>query len=312
MTDTTDMIHDLPLTYIHANPQDRTTWDTTQAQAELGELARSISEHGLVQPITVRPCGCLDVHGQHYLIVAGERRFRAVKQLRYDAIRCIIRSDLGDDGAADVQLIENVNRADLDPIEEAMAYASRMERFGITAEQCADRYGKPVMLVKKRLDLLSLAPEFHPLIRKGELPVGHASAMAGLDVNRQRLAFAAFRDSKGTLSIWPFQKLCERLLIEQNQESMFDDSAFMRVQEYTDDAKKSAKIGGRALVHLAAELGVTVAPHFDLLVEAGVDPDKLRGLLDQAEQVKLTRVDAMANPKRESTAKAPKRRRVVR
>jgi ParB family chromosome partitioning protein len=297
MTDTDTTISDVPLRAIHANPQDRTVWQTNRAREQMDELVSSIRQHGLVQPITVRPCDCDRISGDHNVIGAGERRYRAHRALELPSIRAIIRNDMDAAGHLDTQLIENLNRTDLDPIEEAQAYRRRMQELDLDVEAVAARYGKAAAFVQKRLDLLTLDDEFIPFIRRGELTVQYAACMAGLDLNRQRFAFKALRHAKGTLPIWPFQQLCDRLRSEQDQETMFDDD-FMTVEEYTTDARNKSKIGGRALVHLAADLGEAVEPFYDVLVEAGADADSLRVLLDKAAQVKATRVDAMDKPSR--------------
>lgn len=302
MTDTLstddDTIVHLPVDDVHANPQDRKDFDDD----ELAELGESIRQHGLAQPITVRP----DPAGG-YVIVAGERRWRAHKLIGASTIKSLVRSDLNEDGAADVQLIENVNRADLDPFEEAEAYRARMERFGLNDEQCAARYGKPVALVRKRLELLALEPKYRALVKSGDLSVSHAVAMARLDSNRQALAFAAFEKAHG-MTVWQFVKVCDGLHAEMAADTMFDPDAFLRVEEIVAEARKTAMISGRDLVHLAVDLADLIIPIADQLPDLGVDPDRMRDLLDMAEQLRATRITGKAKATRSGLVKGGKRK----
>lgn len=284
---------------VYANSQDRKDF----AEGPLQELIASIRDHGLAQPPTVRPDGA-----GRYVIVAGERRFRAVTALGWPKMPVIVRQ-MDDDQASDVQLIENVNRADLDPFEEAVAYRSRMERFGLTEEKVAERYGKPVAVVKKRLELLQLDDKYRALVRTGELSVSHAGAMARLDSNRQALAFKAHQEAKG-MTMWQFSKLCDQLYGEQQADSMFDPDQFLKVQELVETAKKTALVTGRDLVHLVVDLADLIIPITDDLLALGVPEEKLQTMLDMAEQVRTTRVTGKG--KARTSGARPTRKRAPR
>lgn len=197
--------------------------DRTQfPQAELEELAASIAEHGLIQPITVRALDAEDL----YQIVAGERRFRAVKMLGWATIPAIAK-DLTDEEAAAVMLAENVARQDLDPIDEALAYYHRINAYGWSVQDCATRAGVSEIRIRFRLKLLSLRPDVQKLIRDGHLTIGYAQILsdAGLDANRQLFAVARLRDNPHPTPGW-FRHEVNALLAEQAQATMFDAPLF--------------------------------------------------------------------------------------
>jgi ParB/RepB/Spo0J family partition protein len=197
--------------------------------AELKELADSIEVNGLAQPITVRPVG------EDLEVVAGERRYRAHLLLQADGklpsgtIPAIVR-ELTDEVASDIMLIENGQRADLDPIEEAHAYRDRMDRFGYTVAEVARRAGVGAGRVRDRLELLNLREDVQHMVSRGQLRVGHAQLMATLDPNRQGLAARELTASGRTPTVEQFRSICGQLLEQQQQESLFDADKFLVVQ----------------------------------------------------------------------------------
>jgi len=273
----------LRLSDVYALEQDRKKFD----DSELNELAASIGKHGLAQPITVRPGD-----SGRYVIVAGERRFRAHHILGLTSINAIVRNDMSDEQHAAIQLIENVQRSDLDPMDEARAYKARMDKFGFSVEQLSEWSGKSVGVIRKRLELLNLAPEFVTMLQSGDLAVSHCQEVARLDVNRQRLAIKALGEGKG-LSFWQFQKLCEQLWNEQCQDSMFDPDAFLRVAEYQQQARKASVIRVRDLVSALENVMPVLKPLMDVecVVEAlGVDgAARMAEFVDIAEHAINTR-----------------------
>jgi ParB/RepB/Spo0J family partition protein len=196
---------------------DRTVFD----QAKLTELAASIREHGLIQPITVRRLDTGDTLPL-YQIVAGERRYRAVCLLGWPEIPANV-VDLSDEEAAAVMLAENVARADLDPIDEAVAYQTRMDLYGWTVKDVAGRAGVSAVRVQFRLKLLTLRPEVQALVRSGNLPLGYAQVLsdAGLNSNFQAVALSALRDNPAPTPAW-FRRVCGELAGKQNQVALFD------------------------------------------------------------------------------------------
>lgn len=149
-------------------------------------LADSIREHGVIQPILVRE---MEFTPGKYEIVAGERRFRAAEMAGLDELPVMIMT--GDDlEVAKVALIENVQRKDLNPVEEAMAYRVLMDRFGLTQDQVATQAGKSRSTVANLLRLLDLPEEVLAMLREGSLSAGHARALLPLEDDDKELALA--------------------------------------------------------------------------------------------------------------------------
>ncbi len=163
---------EIPIELIRRNPaQPRVHF----AEAELEELAASIRQRGVLQPILVRPSR--GAQGE-YQIVAGERRWRAAQKAGLAAIPALVR-ELADAETLEIALVENVQRADLDPLEEAGAYSSLMELSGSTQEQVADVVGKSRSHVANTLRLLQLPAAVQALVRSGAITAGHARAVLG-------------------------------------------------------------------------------------------------------------------------------------
>lgn len=195
-------------------PNDRHVFN----EADLGALASSIAHNGLIQPITVRwldDAGC-------YQIVAGERRYRACKLLGHTEIAAFVK-ELTDAEAAAIMLTENVGRQDLDPVDEGMAYAYRIETFGLTIEQVAREAGVTPIRVRFRMKLTTLRPELQNLVRTGNLPIGYAQTIAdaNLDPNRQMLALRKLRDNPTPTPPW-FRKVVNEILTQQAQGELLD------------------------------------------------------------------------------------------
>ncbi len=144
-------------------------------ETELDELASSIREKGLVQPLIVRP---IDPSGTNYEIVAGERRWRAAQKASVHLVPVIVRS-LSDQEALELAIIENVQRADLNAIEEAGGYRELVERFGYTQEELAGIIGKSRSHLANTMRLLKLPESVQMLVRDGSLSAGHARALIG-------------------------------------------------------------------------------------------------------------------------------------
>ncbi|SHM24524.1 ParB/RepB/Spo0J family partition protein [Vreelandella subglaciescola] len=146
----------------------------------LEELADSIRAQGVMQPIVVRAVG-----EQRYEIIAGERRFRAAQLAELDVIPAIIR-DVGDDVALALSLIENIQRENLNAIEEALAFKRLSDEFSLTQQQIADTVGKSRTQVANLLRLLSLETDVQTLLERGDLDMGHARALLALEGQQQR------------------------------------------------------------------------------------------------------------------------------
>ena len=148
----------------------------------LSELADSIGKHGVLQPLVVRP----SLSGG-YTIIAGERRWRAARIAGLTEVPAIVK-DVTDAEAMEIALIENLQREDLDPIEEAFGYRQLIERCNYTQEQAADRLGKSRTAVTNSLRLLQLEPAVRELVHKGTLSTGHAKVLLGLSGTAQNNA----------------------------------------------------------------------------------------------------------------------------
>jgi ParB family transcriptional regulator, chromosome partitioning protein len=163
---------EIPVDAIHPNPrQPRRRFEPEAASG----LAESVRQQGVIQPLLVRPRG---VGG--YEIVAGERRWRAAQKASLHTVPVIVR-ELSDSEAAEFALIENVQRTDLNPIEEATGYSELIERFGYTQEQVADAVGKSRSHLANTLRLLRLPASVQALLQDGRLTSGHARALIGHD-----------------------------------------------------------------------------------------------------------------------------------
>ena len=145
------------------------------APEALEELTQSIRARGVVQPIVVRPAE----DGRHFEIIAGERRWRAAQAAGLADIPAVVR-DVADDAAFAIALIENIQREDLNPIEEAAAVGRLIEEFNLTHQEAADAIGRSRVGVSNMLRLLELGDEARSLVEQGELDMGHARALLGL------------------------------------------------------------------------------------------------------------------------------------
>lgn len=162
------------LTLDRVRPNPRQPRERFDASA-LEELARSLQQVGMLQPIVVRP-----VEDGRYEIVAGERRYRAARLAGLDEIPAVVRHT--QDGQMLTEaLIENIHRADLDPVEEALAYRQLIDDFGLTHEGVAERLGKSRSAISNALRLLTLPATVQELLGQGALTAGHARALAGLE-----------------------------------------------------------------------------------------------------------------------------------
>ena len=167
----------LPIYKIEPNPdQPRQDFD----QEELEALSQSIAEHGVVQPLTVR-----ELNTGYYQIVAGERRWRAARLANLSEIPAVV-IEADDKKAMELALIENLQRQDLNPVEEALGYRSLMADYGMTQEETAQRVGKSRPTVANALRLLNLCPEVLAVLRKGAISAGHARAILTLKTPREQ------------------------------------------------------------------------------------------------------------------------------
>jgi len=158
---------------ISPNPfQPRKTFN----EASIEELARSVREHGIVQPLVVTR-----IADNKFRLIAGERRFRAAQKAGLSKVPVVIKETMTDSDVLQMALIENIQREDLNPIEEAYAYHQLHEEFGLTQEEISKRVGKERSTVANCLRLLKLPDEVKKLVASGQLSMGHARAILAVD-----------------------------------------------------------------------------------------------------------------------------------
>ena len=177
----------------------------------LNELAESIKSQGLVQPILVRPLpNRQEGETQRYEIIAGERRWRAAQIAGIAEIPAVIR-DVPDEAAVAMALIENIQREDLNPLEEARALSRLVEEFGLTHQAAAEAVGRSRAAVSNLLRLMELADEVKQLLEQRSIEMGHGRALLALTSRRQQIEVASLVAKKG-LSVRDTEALVRRLL----------------------------------------------------------------------------------------------------
>ncbi len=190
-------------------------------EAAITTLADSIRQHGLIQPIVVRSVGT------GYQIVAGERRWRACRMLGMSEIPVIIK-ELSDSETAQLALIENIQREDLNPIEEAAAYKELMEKYEMTQEELSKAVGKSRSGIANAVRLLNMPEKIQNMLKKGELTVGQAKAIGAAETEEEMIDLAE-RAANGQLTV----RAIEKLLAKNDEESE---------EEHENKAEKKQKL----------------------------------------------------------------------
>ena len=194
----------LPISQVEScSSQPRKSFD----EAALAELADSIRQHGIIQPLTVRK-----LSSGYYQIIAGERRWRAARLAGLSEVPVIV-VEADDRKAAELAMIENLQREDLNPMEEAAGFQSLIENYHMTQEEAAQRVGKSRSAVANALRLLGLTPSVRAMVESGKLSAGHARALLTLDPQTQESAAAAVVD--GGLSVRQTEALVKRLTAQE-------------------------------------------------------------------------------------------------
>ncbi|HJW95959.1 MAG TPA: ParB/RepB/Spo0J family partition protein [Thermoanaerobaculia bacterium] len=172
---------ELALDQIAPNPyQPRKTFN----EASIEELARSVRQHGIVQPLVVTRAG------DRYKLIAGERRYRAAQKAGLTTVPVVVKEMMGEGDALQIALIENIQREDLNPIEEALAYHQLHEEFGLTQEEISKQVGKERSTVANFLRLLKLPDTVKKLLASGQLSMGHARALLAVESPKKQEALA--------------------------------------------------------------------------------------------------------------------------
>jgi ParB family transcriptional regulator, chromosome partitioning protein len=225
----------LPIESIQRNPdQPRKRFD----DKKLEELAASIREHGVVEPILVRR------DGAKYRIVAGERRWRAAQRAGLQEIPAIVR-EASDREAFELALIENIQRADLNAIEEAEAYQALVDEHGLTQEALAGRVGKERSSVANALRLLKLPTEVRDSVRGGALDMGHARALLGLD-DVEVIRKTAQRAVREKLSVRATEALVRQLTRKEPKRSAKAPAESAAIKDLTQRLQR--RLGARCRV----------------------------------------------------------------
>ncbi len=191
----------LPIYKVEPNPdQPRQDFD----EEELQLLADSISVHGVIQPLTVR-----ELPSGYYQIIAGERRWRAARLANLSDIPVVV-IEADDRKAMELALIENLQRQDLNPVEEALGYQTLIQEYGLTQEDTAKQVGKSRPAVTNALRLLTLTPEVLEMLRSGQITAGHARAILSLKSEKKQLD-AAKKIIALSLSVRQSETLCKNM-----------------------------------------------------------------------------------------------------
>lgn len=213
----------LPIASVESNSaQPRKTFD----DAALAQLADSISQHGIIQPLTVRK-----LSSGYYQIIAGERRWRAARLAGLKEVPAIV-IEADDRKAAELAMIENLQREDLNPIEEAAGYRTLITQYHMTQEEAASRVGKSRSAVTNSLRLLELDAPVQKLVQDGALSAGHARALVVLPASLQIKAANAIVE--GGLSVRQTEALVKRLSAEEKPEKEHSSDKV----DYTAEAQK--------------------------------------------------------------------------
>ncbi len=216
----------LPISQVETcSSQPRKRFDDESLQ----ELADSISQHGIIQPLTVRK-----LSSGYYQIIAGERRWRAARLAGLQEVPVIV-IEADDRKAAELAMIENLQREDLNPMEEAAGFQSLIESYHMTQEEAAQRVGKSRSAVTNALRLLGLTPSVRKLVEEGKLSAGHARALVPLSPSLQESAASAI--VSGGLSVRQTEALVKRLSTEKKEAQAKDPDEVDYLAEAQNELK---------------------------------------------------------------------------
>jgi len=256
----------LPIHKVEPNPeQPRQDFDEEELQA----LADSIEIHGVIQPLTVR-----ETAGGYYQIIAGERRWRAARLAKLSEVPVVI-IEADDKKAMELALIENLQRQDLNPVEEALGYQSLMQEYGLTQEEAAKRVGKSRPAVANALRLLGLSPKVLEKVRTGALTAGHARAVLQLKTEKKQLEAAQKIEALG-MSVRQAEGLCKNMAKEPEPKK---ETASLKVDYVAECEKQLSKQLGRGVKIVTGKKKGRCELEF-------YDQDDLQNLLDALMKLK--------------------------
>ena len=242
----------------------------------LADLADSIREHGIIQPLTVRK-----LQSGYYQIIAGERRWRAARMAGLSEVPAIV-IEADDRKAMELAMIENLQREDLNPMEEAEGYQTLMQQYNMTQEETAQRVGKSRSAVANSLRLLNLAPAVRKLVEEDKLSAGHARALLPLPPALQEKAAEAV--VSGGLSVRQAEALAKRLAAEQKEKPAAQTAGV----DYTAEAQKelSSKLGRGVRIVTGRKKGRIELEYYGL--------DDLNDLLDALATLRAARRESQS------------------
>ena len=222
------------------------------AEEAIAALADSIRQYGMLQPILVRP------YQGTYQIVAGERRWRAARMLGLDEVLVIIK-EISDGEAMEIALIENLQRENLTPMEEANGYRQLMEQYGMTQEAVAKTVGRSRSAVANALRLLQLPEEIQMLLESGAISAGHGKALLAI-ANPEKQLEAAKRAANGTLTVRAIEKMAVSPDVEPPA-----DPADQKIDSYFKEMELSLqeRMGRRVSVQYGKKKGALVLEFYD-------------------------------------------------
>lgn len=231
-------------------------------------LADSIRQHGVLQPILVRPIG----NGQ-YQIVAGERRWRAARMAGLDEVPVII-NEMDDAEAMQIALIENLQRENLNPIEEAMAYCTLYEEYGMKQEEIAKTVGKSRSTIANMMRILSLPDEIKQMLENGSISAGHAKALLSIEDEEIQIE-AAEKAAAGVFTVRHIEKLAQQLLEDDDEDYEEKPKPVKLIDSYYKEVELSLneRLGRRVKVDYGKNKGTLVLEFYD--------KDDLRDLADK-------------------------------
>lgn len=223
----------------------------------IAALADSIREHGMLQPILVRP-----ISSGGYQIVAGERRWRAARMLGLDEVPVNIR-ELSDLETMQIAIIENLQRENLNPVEEASGYNELIEKFGMTQDKVAKMVGRSRSAVANSVRLLSLPERVLKMLENGDISAGHARALLGFD-NEEILIATAIKASDGGLTVRQVEKAAQKSL-ETEDESNSSKTSDSRIDSYFVEVELSLKekLGRKVKVDYGKNKGALILEFYD-------------------------------------------------
>ena len=232
----------LPIHKVEPNPdQPRRDFDPE----ELQDLAESITVHGIIQPLTVR-----ELSSGYYQIIAGERRWRAARLAGLSEVPAVI-IEADDQKVMELALIENLQRQDLNPVEEALGYKSLLVEYGMTQEDIATSVGKSRSAVANALRLLNLTPDVLELVRSGALSAGHARAVLSLKSEKLQLEAANKIVNLG-LSVRQAETLCKNMAKEPAETP--EETPTLKVNYIAECEKALSKYLGRGVKIVGGKL----------------------------------------------------------